>query len=469
MEDDKKPIIIESTPAGVEKSGAVFSQSESVIDEVENIESSNSEKSETSQSEESLNRSLGLEAVKMTVVGSEVISEKEKAERFKQLRHKLGIVSWKKSSTIPINNSEVEHADNLPTFLGCINGYFVASDFLKFISENAEYIKADELSFIESIHDNRKRLSQENQNFYLMQLYDRALGRLRSGQIAENFKDIDFSSTKNVKHILKSDYIITMNKVLADNIEGLSKRSNQSMVGFMNRIVHYYLQLDKENIEENISKINYIDTDFMSSDYDTFIKKISEIIPSMEGMKHEVGFRALIQELNRFHENDVIEVQKVTSAQDSHGIDMILKVRVSKNSNRSGNLKLATYHDVREKNYTVFELPVDVKSTPDRADEALAKDKNYAEKNNTTIDRWVMWSHLTSGDFSSSMPATFDEYNVSEFINPYELVYINKEQMTKIRKRADGNYLLFKLKALIDDIIRGVNTVKNQKRNSNIA
>lgn len=305
-------------------------------------------------------------------------------------KRQLGIVDWVdfprdsfqvKGQEKPVVASEIDRNIS-EQMIGYLEGESVLDDLNN--PKLRRFVDANETQFLLDIQAEAD-ISRQDKDFYLMQVHNRILERANSHKTPE--QPADFSLYSALKHTVKTEYIMNMNETISDYIDGVSKKSGNKLSTLLDGVRTISIRdINIQSLRKNTANLAYLKDNF--EDSSSIIRKINSLV---EGMRHEAGFKELISEIPE----DIIEIVETDKDQDSHGVDMILKVKISNKRSSGGDYKLASATEIDDEDYQEIDLPVDIKSSKYRAYNVLSK----MTSGKTAVDHWVMWSHINDDDF----------------------------------------------------------------------
>lgn len=374
--------------------------------------------------EPSVNSAISVELSKIALESCVEIVDLNDG-RLDNLKLKLGLIDRTKDKepSLIIDGVDAEKAEKgidchhqLGDFMvGYIEGVNANNDF-KLLGK---YIDGDEMDFLLNI--NQVDADVADKNYYLMQIHDRVIGRYRSHQFPQ--KTADFDRLSDLRHSLKTNYIMNLNHEVADYIDSVGSKVN-NIGQLIEKLSVGFLKTNTKSFEKDLSGLSNIDKRYFS---DENFEKILWII---EGMRHEAAFKEMIYEMP----DDVIEIDDADGNEDSHGIDVKLKVKLSSNRTNDGQYKYASKKEVSDGSFIEKELPVDIKASADKAKKDLEKQLSYPNPNH-----WVMWSHVYRQDFR--LAVDYGETMIA-YKNGEEPIYLKyDEQIAAMRKLDKIKYL----------------------------
>lgn len=308
---------------------------------------------------------------------------------FESRKRNLGITNWvdypmasyQVNGKEKMTNSEIDGRIS-ESMIGYLEGEAILDDLNN--PRMRRFVDAEETKFLLDIQA-EPDISRQDKDYYLMQIHNRILERHNLHKMPE--QSADFSLYSDLKHTIKTDYIMNMNESISDYIDGVSKKSGNKLSTLLDGVRMISLRdVNIQALKKNTANLTHLKNHF--EDSSLIIRKINALV---EGMRHEAGFKELISEIPE----DIIEIIETDKDQDSHGVDTILKVKVSNDREQDGSYKLASESEVDEENYEEVDLPLDIKSSKTRAEDVLFRMKDSAQ----AIDHWVMWSHINDDDF----------------------------------------------------------------------
>lgn len=128
-------------------------------------------------------------------------------------------------------------------------------------------------------------------------------------------------------------------------------------------------------------------------------------------------------------------MRDATDYQDSHGVDIILDVKVSPNSAIEA-LNFASKSEIDSGDYLEYNLPIDIKSTPKAARMKLEK---QLSRNNP--NHWVIWSNVYDEDFRLGLNGSTPEIKYSELDAPLALDWSDGKQIEAMKRINSKNIL----------------------------
>lgn len=422
---------------------------------------------------------IDTEHVKRELSGialSKSVELKSDKSEFENRRVELGIASWVDypMASYPIDGQE-KHADRVESEIDrrisdSMIGYLEGEAALRDLGDPRlkRYIDSDEVEFLLD-SQNEPNVTQKDKDFYLMQIHNRILERFDTRHLPKNIADRQTFS--ELRHVIKTDYIMNMNESISDYVDSVSQKKGNNLSVILEGIRTISLKnVNVHELRKNTTNLTYLNDYFQ--DNSRIMRGINSLI---EGMRHEAGFKEIISEIPE----DVIEIIDTDREQDSHGVDMILRVKVSNEYDNKGNYKLASDFEIENGEYEEKDLPLDIKSSKRRADEALDKILN-----NDQIEHWVMWSHINDDDFrlgkekgskkveivcSRENAPVYLDYSVQiealKYLREGESVedYKAFNDSTDRYDYAKPDTLKTRLAAIKDEIIRGINSIYNDK------
>jgi len=306
------------------------------------------------------------------------------------------------------------------TTINCMVSYFEGCNALNDFKRFHNYISRDEIFDLLDINDDQSDATANEKNYLLMAIHNNVLERVKNhefpgGRTGE-------SDMSQLKHCLKTNYIIGLNQKIAEYIEEAGQKNNN--IGQLHGVLAEYL-IEAEPSDPNILKLENLNTRFNTQ---ANLHTIGNII---SGMRHEAAFKELVYEMP----DGVIEVIETDNEFDSHGVDLILSVKLSKRGNPDGSPNFASAYDIQSDDFIEVELPVDIKSTKESATNELADQLNFTDR----PDHWIMWSHIYQSDFRLAV----DEDGLPElkYSSDKSPIYLNiQEQIAAMRKLGNTKY-----------------------------
>lgn len=214
----------------------------------------------------------------------------------------------------------------------------------------------------------------------LLQFEKDITDRVDAEQKIQKADRLNKDQLKKIKFYVNTKHIVAANKKIYEVINDFASDEEKNNFKFLRS----YLLAKMDNAKSRAINNNELDS-FTIDDYDT-----SMIFGQANGMRHEAAFKVLLAEIS-----DVIDFEDCSNFDDSNGVDLVLKVKVSELMNDSGYFEYATPDEIASENFKVLDLPVDIKSTWRRADESLRKVVNSGYE----INHWVLWSNFYPEDF----------------------------------------------------------------------
>lgn len=262
-----------------------------------------------------------------------------------------------------------------------IISYFEGSRILQWLGDYSDYVTGDDLLILDSAVDS-DRVSKLND---LLQFENALCKKIKSDNKPLLSEKAGIAELSKYKRDIKTEYLIKFNRDISDYITSVSKGDNsfkavkQWLVSELKMASSSNMNSDNELAGLNISR--YHDN-----------KQAMDILYGIvNGMRHEEGFKELLNEMP----DDLIDYAETSPEQDSRGIDVILKAKISNAKDFDGSYKYASSDEIASGDYKVKCLPVDIKSTRTKAKSCL---ENELQKSHNP-NHWVMWSNLSPEDF----------------------------------------------------------------------
>jgi hypothetical protein len=335
----------------------------------------------------------------------------------------------------------------------CMIGYLEGCRALDDFKNYRQYLDKGETSQLLEIENTDA--SSRDKNYYLMQIHDRVLGRAKGEDKVSSKGTISDREFTELKHTLKTGYIMNLNEEIADYIDSANNGDNK--IGKLrSHLASKFAYATSYFLNKDIKKLTNLDTNFDNKE------NLYAIFNVIEGMRHEAAFKELIYEIPE----DLFEVVETGKGADSHGVDLILKSKISKQKTSKNQYGFASPDEIKAGDFIEMDLPMDIKSTEDAAARALFEQLSYR-------DHWVMWSHIYREDFRLSMEDGFPDICYTPDESPVYLKY--DEQIAAMRNLSNIRYFdssgeRFKpasLDARIEDIkkevLLGINTLYSRE------
>lgn len=393
---------------------------------------------------------------------TEIIEENEEAKE----------LASAKFTRIAIDNTGIAgpeisegHKDRLED---CIIGYLVAADALvDFKTTGCSFLGSQEVRKLLDVN-NATASSDEEKNDCLIKLYDNFLKRTKDANEAIPQVAVNDIELFELKHCLKTNYIMNLNQEIADYIDSIGQKDNN--IGKLKTALARHLLIASSSLlrgsnSEVFNSVNYGDEEHL--------KRIYSII---EGMRHEASFKELVYEMTG---DDLVEIIDTNKEDDSRGVDLILRVKISMEAATDNKYTFASSKDIKDGQFIEVDLPIDIKSTKNAADKVLANELSYP-----TPNHWVMWSNIYREDFRLS----FDLDHKSEIgYSPSESpIFLNYDEQLAIMRNIDETNIKYKdadgdlfappniatrINNIKKDILNGINTLyyNNIKRSIEIS
>lgn len=287
----------------------------------------------------------------------------------------------------------------------------------------------------------------------LLQFKENVDKRIDSEQKVEITKRLKFDELKKVKYFVNSEYVVNANKRIYKYIHGFKTPDKNNFSMFRKFLTNQILiaSSKSKNINNELSDFN-----LKMDDYDA-----REFFGVVDGMRHEAAFQDLLKEMS-----DVIDFRQSTNLEDSKGVDLMIRAKISNKMNDFGYYDYATPDEIVLNDFKTLELPVDIKSTKRKTEETLLKDDMSGYK----LDRWVIWSHIYRDDFKLYM----DDRNRTRLHNDEnkEVLLLSKDIQIAAMKQLEGidyrrkngdiftpELLEDRLKDIKDEILQGINRI----------
>lgn len=275
---------------------------------------------------------------------------------------------------------EMGHRKLGEDMIGYVEGCRAQNDFKKY----RRYLDADEVNFLLNVDEIDPITADKN--YYLMQIHDRVLGRVEDNvRPKHQVNELDF---RGLNHFLKTDYIMNLNEAIDTYISSVSSKINK-IDQLKDKLAAGLFSTNTDYFNKDISKLSHLDKNFVNN------KNLNEIYRVIDGMRHEEAFKEMIFEM----QDDAFEVIETDKVKDSHGIDLILRLKLSKLKTADGQYKIAEAQEIENGEFIETDLPIDVKSNRKRVDELRRNQQSY----NGRPDHWIMWSHVYRDDFRLSV------------------------------------------------------------------
>lgn len=326
-------------------------------------------------------------------------------------------------------------------------GCYEACKIKDLLYTQKEYISVDD------VRDFVKTYSQDGVGRLcgLLQFEENIANRVDSEQKVDAAKRLKFEELKRVKNFVNSEYIVDVNKKIYKYIHNIKSPEKNNFKMFRNFLA-VQMDIASSNSKDINNELSLFD--LRKEDYDTKM-----IFDAVNGMRHEAAFRDLLKEIP-----DVIDFRDSTNLEDSKGVDLIVKAKISNKMNDFGYYDYATPDEIASDDFKILELPIDVKSTKRRAEEALLREVNSGYK----LDHWVMWSNIYPEDFLLDID---DKNRVKYYKNiDKATLLLNKEKQIAAMERLGGiQYertngemlrpasLEKRLRRIKDEVLNGIN------------
>ena len=330
-----------------------------------------------------------------------------------------------------------------------IISYFEGAKIIQCFDNYGDYVTSDDLLMLNSPVDSDCVSKLDN----LFQFENILRERIKSKNEPSQSEKIDFAELSKYKRNIKTEYLIKFNREISDYITSASKNNNNF------KAVRQWLMSElKMASSSNMNSDNeFADLNIRYHDNEKAMQLLYGIV---NGMRHEEGFKELLSEMPE----DLIDYAESSLEQDSRGVDMILKAKISNEKDLNGCYKYASTDEILANKYKIKCLPVDIKSTKTKAKSCLEK----MLQNDRGLNHWIMWSNLLPEDFMLYIDDA-DEKAKLRKSDDEALLYLGYEQ-TKAMKNLgyvaykDKNGNKFKpptLNSRIDNIksevLRGIN------------
>lgn len=402
------------------------------------------------------------------VAFSDVIEESDQF-RIEQLKEELGLTERKPKSPYLVSYEDegdldlkqVEHDQEQRFQCGeCMLGYFEGCEAMEDFNVYHKYIDRREAEFL--INIDKINPSMVNKNFYLMQIHNNVIGRAKNNDEPENWAGR--SDLTKLRHALKTGFILNFNGMISDYIDSISKKNNR--LGLLEeKLKLIFLDITNSTYNKDLKTLDNLDCFFEDNRY------LSMVFKLIDGMRHELGFRELVDEISD-EEPGLIEAIEADKDSDSHGVDLILKVKLSKDKTND-RYSYASSEEIEAGDYIEKELGVDIKSNERTAQRTIAgQDPNHRP------DHWIMWSHLRSEDFrlginefTGKPDIIYSRSNTPIYLSVDGQISVMKEiyatQLLRYKEEfGDEKYVKYELIPLQDrlhdikqEILKGINTV----------
>ena len=261
-----------------------------------------------------------------------------------------------------------------------IISYFEGSKIMQCFDNYGDYVTSDDLSMLNSPVDS-DHVSKLND---LFQFENTLRERIKSNNKPSYGERINTAELSKYRRNIKTEYLIKFNREISNYILSASKSSNNF------KAVRQWLMSElKMASSSNMNSDNELAG--LNIRYHDNEKAMQILYGIVNGMRHEEGFKELLSEMPE----DLIDYVESSPEQDSHGVDMILKAKISNEKDMNGCYKYASPDEISANQYKIKCLPVDIKSTKTKTKSCLEKELQNARGAN----RWVMWSNLLPEDF----------------------------------------------------------------------
>lgn len=307
-------------------------------------------------------------------------SDVERPVRFGSVNRALSLLALESTGKESLIGLEQQREE----IVSCIRGYILGSNALEYFNENRSFLRDEDVSEIfkaKQLIDNGQGVDK---NAALLKSYMNFMHRIASRELIVAGNRISENKFSRLKHILKVDYIMSLNGQITEYLNSVSS-TNNSIGKLKTALAVYY-----KSAIVGLADVGYVKSDQSHLRFDD-LSEFNKIYDVIEGMRHEAAFKELISEI----EDGSVEVMETTDEADSHGIDMVLKVKLSRNSKEIERQTIASASDIENDNYFEVYLPVDIKSTEFSANMTLEKQKSFN-------DHWVIWSNIYKEDFKLS-------------------------------------------------------------------
>lgn len=370
---------------------------------------------------------------------TELVEQDNPEEKFKaiqELKNKLKISDYETDDFYQvyentgqfIENSNQENEKEITPetiMVGYIAGCQAQRDFLN--KENSRYLDGDETNFLLLV--NESDISPNNKIYYLMQIHERVLERKKNEQRPRT--QMNRQSFEDIKICLKTDYIMGLNEMIKNHIDSVQGRDNH-IISLKRKLLNsvYIPSLDKFSSFTKGLPI-------LESVYSSQITKKenwTNVERLISGMRHEVAFEEFISEIDP--SSEVFGIIPTTRKMDAEGVDLTLSVKLSTKINNDGSYRYATTEEIANGEFIVKDLPIDLKSTKDAAENALNK-----QKERKVMNHWVMWSHIYSQDFRLSYNG--DDGVGMDYTNDEAPIYLKPEQHEAMRRLDRSSIMYF--------------------------
>lgn len=348
---------------------------------------------------------------------AESAKDNETRSKINLLKRKYGLINLRDKSQdrsplarLDLSQVDMESNLNLTEQVGeCAFGYYIAAEMLKDLTENngRSFLTKNQSNFLVEVNETNPDGSDNV--YYLAQIYNTFKDKMNKYQRANNGSHLRTVNSsigmnqddyENVKHCLKTNYIIKLNNMIKEYMDIAGPENNS--VGFVFRKLKNafgYITSSNSSIAADIEGLDNINV--LNGNLGELEEKV---FGAIEGMRHENGFLGLIaglqdDEEKRGMRRHSIDVFMTDDQADSRGIDMILAARVVKLGD-NGAYRFATDEELEKGSYVVRRLPVDIKSTKTKAESELEKQRsmqsNPSRYPDFQRDHYVMWSQLSS-------------------------------------------------------------------------
>lgn len=392
----------------------------------------------------------------------------ETVDKITELKTKLGIVDFVQTKYTETFDKldisyEKEKTDKSPEQI--MVGYLEGSKALNDFKDNREFLDNDELELLLSIDESNTDAT--NRNYYLMQIHEKILQRKRDN-LRPNAPATQQSFT-DIKHNLKTNYVMDLNGMVTDYIDSATKSDNHASALYDTLRKVYAYSIDP--IVDLTDNLPILERYF--SNAITRKNNLEGLYSLATGMRHEEGFKELMYEMDATTDPMLFDVVETDDDDDSHGIDLILNVRLSKKLLPDGSFQLASDKELDSGDVIEKPLPIDIKST-----KKAAMTARESQKNQYNIGHWVMWSHIYNQDFRLSYDE--DEGSQMNYTADEAPIYLKYDEQIEAMKNLGrvryfdpengGTFLPETLdertKMIKSDVLQGINAIYGKNTQS---